>query len=219
MLNQFPRDGGALNSLPHSLALSLSRSLPHPPPRTWWHTLRVFLGAAHGELLKFLYRRWNVLRSVQRAGYYRLALNAIKLIPSKCRQITQKLLTLIFICVCRSHLHLQGGFVTFFSMAGEAKRRGRDWRIVQCNIYCTWNTKRNPWAIVKVVFIVLLCMLVHRLGEVCVEFYVKLSQFQRLLGPIMIGMFAGNKTSENTTDNPELDATITHKPHSSQIWH
>lgn len=71
------------------------------------HIASIFGGAAaHGELLKFLYRRWNVLRSVHRMGD-RLALNAIKLIPSKCHQITQKLLTsLIFIYVYPILSHL-----------------------------------------------------------------------------------------------------------------
>lgn len=57
------------------------------------------------------------------------------------------------------------------------------------------------------------------LRELRGKFNVKLSQFQRLYvregggRSIMIGVFAGNKTSDNTADNmpdnTELDATIT----------
>lgn len=110
MLNQFPR---------HTTAhLTLSLSLP-VYPFLMTHIASIFGGAAaHGELLKFLYRRWNVLRSVHRMGD-RLALNAIKLIPSKCHQITQKLLTsLIFIYVYPSPIF----FITFY--IDEVTRRG-----------------------------------------------------------------------------------------------
>lgn len=168
------------------------------------HIASIF-GAVHGELLKFLYRCWNVLGSELNrtlGGYYRLALNAIKLIPSKCHQITQN----FWRWFLYASLLIWGLCHLLRRSSCRWERNGKEWArrgLTDCSVQHLLHLKyeRESVDYRKSCFYCLCTgwgdILVEE--EVCVErttrqVLCETKPISAITGAIIIGVFAGNKT-------------------------